>query len=1107
MFLKRKQRKQKPTAHISYDAGLNLIRKFLVFAGSQTIEDIQAFTGQRAPIPSWVKAENVQIPAQHLEQAAQLLQNQLGNEGVHAVGGRTWWQWRQDDNKLHAEWIEMDKDYKLRTRNKDQCRRSMLYIPGGAYYFGGVDAHRYQIQRHARKLQARVLAPRYRLAPQFPFPCGLLDCLAAYLYLLTEQEPETIVIGGDSAGGGMALSLLVIIRDQGLPMPAGGILLSPWVDLSHSFPSVAAQSNNLDYVPSDGFHHKPSMSWPPPSAESMATLDTVMIELEHGKKISAKTLREQARERVEKGKRKEQVDSPMIANDTSTAEQTTSKEHAHPTHHSNLFCDIDGKTTEIQDQIQFYAPNELLAHPLVSPVMQSTLGGLPPLCILAGGGELLSDEQIYLAHKAANPAAYPPPSIEDYSPGNVPHPNLNDRATIDSAIARHPPTYVQLQVWDDLCHVATTLSWTRPAKYMYRSFAQFGAWALARAQMSEIRILDDDDISFISSQSSEYDDSDDPSSSRKSTDTRKTRRSEKDAEGHINTRRVESGLHRPSTPRAVGRAGDPLPLFKEHMIRQRVTRHGDLYALDPPSTLAATTMPPTEVGKIKPGPVKKWMAVQRMLDPRFGDLKRDIQSKRLQQMAESTGGRGMIFTAGRENTMLIGEEQPPPTALAGRTRKDLGAMGMLRKPRDKMSTGLSMWSGWGSKHDEQAIEKEDEKVKHKADVTMSVINVRRRQSLNLLGSGPIVGGGPLDAGQAAEVIPPGSHSQHVQATATAVEASTAVAAVPATQGEPSGSTVPLNEVDAKRVYRSPAAPTIISPGPEESAGTGLAKQRTDSSNYPIVSAGDSKSLPAIVPFKLARPDDLKTAQASTLTLDEADGTIQPDSATLPPPGFQHQSIASNLTPVERDSFAPSESAGHLNGLNNTATDGMTGAGPLTNHSNFGSTTEISRPSTAGANASRPISPGSEEVYDNLMEAQPAQAQAVRISHARASSKGNIDAAAMAKLANIENEQPAMPNGDAGALDRQSFEHDNARTAKDDEARPSANGIEIPKIGVLHGAEKNTAGELNNAQEDSNNWADTVSKDVDDVGGGVETPGIGEKAERPGFERFVTADQL
>lgn len=102
-----------------------------------------------------------------------------------------------------------------------------------------------------------------------------------------------------------------------------------------------------------------------------------------------------------------------------------------------------------------YTTNELLAHPLVSPIMQPSLGGLPPLLIMAGGGEFLRDEQIYLAHKCANPSAYLPPEalMDD-----------NARAMVD----RYKPTDVQLQVWDDMCHVAPTLSFTKPAKHMYR---------------------------------------------------------------------------------------------------------------------------------------------------------------------------------------------------------------------------------------------------------------------------------------------------------------------------------------------------------------------------------------------------------------------------------------------------------------------------------------------------------------------------------------------------------------------------------------------------------------------------------------------------------------
>lgn len=58
-------------------------------------------------------------------------------------------------------------------------------------------------------------------------------------------NPGNIVIAGDSAGGGMSLALLQVIRDAGLPMPAGGILISPWCDMTHSFPSVHTNTDTV----------------------------------------------------------------------------------------------------------------------------------------------------------------------------------------------------------------------------------------------------------------------------------------------------------------------------------------------------------------------------------------------------------------------------------------------------------------------------------------------------------------------------------------------------------------------------------------------------------------------------------------------------------------------------------------------------------------------------------------------------------------------------------------------------------------------------------------------------------------------------------------------
>jgi len=131
--------------------------------------------------------------------------------------------------------------------------RCILYAHGGGYYFGSVDQERYSIQRFARKIRGRVLAVNYRLAPQYPFPCALQDLLAAYLFLINPPEgaahrpvrSERIVIAGDSAGGGLSLALLQVIRDSGLPAPAGGVLISPWCDFTHSFPSIFMNTDTV----------------------------------------------------------------------------------------------------------------------------------------------------------------------------------------------------------------------------------------------------------------------------------------------------------------------------------------------------------------------------------------------------------------------------------------------------------------------------------------------------------------------------------------------------------------------------------------------------------------------------------------------------------------------------------------------------------------------------------------------------------------------------------------------------------------------------------------------------------------------------------------------
>jgi hypothetical protein len=322
---------------------------------------------------------------------------------------------------------------------------------------------------------------------------------------------------------------------------------------------------------------------------------------------------------------------------------------------------------EIKDQIQMYAANHLLTHPLVSPALQPTLGGLPPLLIQTGGGELLRDEQIYIAHKAAQPLAYlPPPS------------NNQTAEEIQAQAARYKPTNVNIQVWDDLCHVCPTLSFTRPAKHMYRSIAQFGAWALARAQKKSIDIVDDDDISFISSGSTDSSESDKPAASDSSLEDPKKAKAV-----DVPTAGILPGQQQKPAA-TVGRAGDPLPPFENHMIRQRIDRHSRIYPLMAKEELVALQMPVADVGVPKKGPVSKWMKAQQQWNSKFAKQKIKIQKQRMKDMEKGFEG--------------FDGEIPPPTALAGRRVKGMKA----EKPK-KRSWGMSMWAGWGSKHDSATV--------------------------------------------------------------------------------------------------------------------------------------------------------------------------------------------------------------------------------------------------------------------------------------------------------------------------------------------------------------------------------------------------------------------
>jgi len=120
---------------------------------------------------------------------------------------------------------------------------AVLYLHGGGYSIGSPRSHRHLAAAIARASGTVALVPDYRLAPEHPFPAALDDALGAYQWLLGRGiAPHRIVIAGDSAGGGLTVALLLALRERALPRPAGGVCISPWVDLTCSGASYATKA-------------------------------------------------------------------------------------------------------------------------------------------------------------------------------------------------------------------------------------------------------------------------------------------------------------------------------------------------------------------------------------------------------------------------------------------------------------------------------------------------------------------------------------------------------------------------------------------------------------------------------------------------------------------------------------------------------------------------------------------------------------------------------------------------------------------------------------------------------------------------------------------------
>ncbi|KAF8937468.1 hypothetical protein BGZ47_009041 [Haplosporangium gracile] len=269
---------------------------------------------------------------------------------------------------LDAEWLEYvgpaETDVDKAEMTSDNMA-AILYFHGGGYYTGSKEEHRVLIGPLVRRLgkHVRILTINYRLAPQHPFPAALVDALSCYMWLLDQSvsetfefytppstpqrltdnfQPRQIVFMGDSAGGGLALSLSLLLRDHAspsIPQPLKIVTWSPWLDLTQALPSF--KENALtDCIPYEDFTHLHSDA-----------VDGMFRHMEFSKEAQ---------------------------------------------NHQQM--DGNGKVV-VRQRAQVYCPDSCLRMKYVSPLYETNFSGIPDVLIVCGSAERFANECILMANR------------------------------------------------------------------------------------------------------------------------------------------------------------------------------------------------------------------------------------------------------------------------------------------------------------------------------------------------------------------------------------------------------------------------------------------------------------------------------------------------------------------------------------------------------------------------------------------------------------------------------------------------------------------------------------------------------------------------------------
>lgn len=219
----------------SWGIEMTIISAFMRNIGNNTaladipmLRAVMALSGY-GPLPSDAIVTPVTFRARRRNLRGFLADSDAKEDGTRVlsaewvVGKRLW-------TRLQDEWrrTKLDANGK-RPRHKHE--RVILFLHGGAYYVSSSAAHRPLTIPLSKYTDARIFALDYRLAPETRFPGQLHDAALAYLRLVEDLRipPENLIVCGDSAGGGLAMALLLYLRDNKYPLPAAAILMSPWV--------------------------------------------------------------------------------------------------------------------------------------------------------------------------------------------------------------------------------------------------------------------------------------------------------------------------------------------------------------------------------------------------------------------------------------------------------------------------------------------------------------------------------------------------------------------------------------------------------------------------------------------------------------------------------------------------------------------------------------------------------------------------------------------------------------------------------------------------------------------------------------------------------------